>query len=117
MSQQDHTRGRIEQVLRTLCPPREGGARPGAVDPAQEVAAAFIRFMDEMPGGFLIYHADRDEEIIYANLALLRIFQCGSMEQFRALTGNSFRGMVHPDDLETVESSIRTQIEIGRAHV
>ncbi len=110
MSQQDHTRGRIEQVLRTLCPPREGGARPGAVDPAQEVAAAFIRFMDEMPGGFLIYHADRDEEIIYANLALLRIFQCGSMEQFRALTGNSFRGMVHPDDLETVESSIRTQI-------
>ena len=46
MSQQDHTRGRIEQVLRTLCPPREGGARPGAVDPAQEVAAALIRFMD-----------------------------------------------------------------------
>jgi len=59
--------------------------------------------MDEMPGGFFIYHADGDEEIIYANKALLRMFQCDTMEEFRHLTGNSFKGLVHPDDLEDVE--------------
>lgn len=69
-----------------------------------------IQFMEEMPGGFLIYRADGDEEIIYANRALLRIFQCETMKEFRTLTGNSFRGLVHPDDLEEVEKSIWSQI-------
>ena len=41
---------------------------------ALQMAAEIRKFMDEMPGGFLIYHADGKEEIIYANLALLRIF-------------------------------------------
>ncbi|MCI9463211.1 MAG: GNAT family N-acetyltransferase [Lachnospiraceae bacterium] len=67
-------------------------------------------FMDQMPGGFFIYHADGNEEIIYANAAILRMFNCDTMEQFKELTGNSFRGIVHPDDLETVEQSIVEQI-------
>ena len=76
-----------------------------------------IRFMDEMPGGILIYHADGAEEIIYANQALLRIFQCNSIQEFRELTGNSFRGVVHPQDLAKVEQTIKAQImnKIGRA--
>lgn len=73
-------------------------------------ARGMIRFMDGMPGGFLIYHADHNEEIIYANKALLRICQCCTLEEFRELTGNSFRGFVHPDDLEDVEKSIQEQI-------
>lgn len=73
-----------------------------------------IRFMDEMPGGVLIYHADGAEEIIYANKALLRIFQCNSIKEFRELTGNSFRGMVHPQDLAGVEQSIKEQIMNNR---
>ncbi len=75
-----------------------------------QTAYKVIKFMDEMPGGFLIYHADGNEEIIYANKALLRIFKCDTMDDFRKLTGNSFRGIVHPDDLEDVEQSIREQI-------
>ncbi len=75
-----------------------------------EITESFIRFMDEMPGGFLIYCADRGEEIIYANRAVLRMLKCESMEEFRALTGNSFRGLVYLEDLEEVEESIRTQI-------
>lgn len=67
-------------------------------------------FMDEMPGGFFIYRADDTEEIIYANKALLRIFQCDTMEEFRELTGNSFKGLVHPEDLDAVEESITEQI-------
>ncbi len=79
---------------------------------SQELQMAYevIRFMDEMPGGFLIYHADDAEEIIYANKALLRIFQCDTMMEFRELTGNSFRGFVHHEDLNAIEQSIREQI-------
>lgn len=74
----------------------------------------FIDFVDKLPGGFFIYHADEGEELIYANEAMLTIFNCGSMEEFREYTGNSFRGIVHPDDLEEVEQSIREQIEASR---
>ena len=75
-----------------------------------QTACGLIRFMDEMPGGFLIYLADDSEEIIYANKALLRICQCSTLAEFRDFTGNSFKGFVHPQDLETVEESIRKQV-------
>lgn len=69
------------------------------------------KITEEMPGGFFVYHADGDEELIYANKALLRMFGCDTMEELRKLTGNSFRGIVHPDDLDEVEESIRQQIK------
>ena len=75
-----------------------------------ETVLEMINFMDEMPGGFLIYYAEHDEKIIYANKALLRIFQCNSFQDFQELTGNSFRGIVHPEDLDRVEMSIWEQI-------
>lgn len=102
----------IEQILRMLCPPR--GENDRSEGGAAQAAAALAELLDEMPGGFLIYYADRGEEIVYANRALLRIFQCETMEEFRAHTGNSFRGLVHPDDLEKVEESIRVQIAASR---
>ncbi len=76
-------------------------------------ARFFRKFADKMPGGFFIYHADEKEEIIYANETMLQIFNCSTMEEFREHTGNSFRGIVHPDDLEEVEKSIREQIAIS----
>ncbi len=75
-----------------------------------QVPNGIIRFMNQMPGGFFIYHADEVEQVIYVNQALLRIFGCDTAEQFRALTGNSFKGMVHPEDLDDVEASIQEQI-------
>lgn len=74
------------------------------------LAEQLKNFMDEMPGGFFIYHADKNEELIYVNAAMLRIFNCATIEEFRELTGNSFRGIVHPDDLDAVEQSIAEQI-------
>ncbi len=71
------------------------------------------RFTDEMPGGFFIYRSDTSE-VIYANHALLRIFGCQTMEEFRALTGGNFRGMVYPEDLEDVERSVQEQISASR---
>lgn len=73
-------------------------------------AQEMIKFMDEMPGGFLIYHADEKEEIIYANKALLRIFQCDTLQEFREFTGNSFKGIVYSEDLDAVELSIQEQV-------
>ena len=66
--------------------------------------------MRGIPGGFFIYRADSSEEILYANDAMLSLFQCDTYEEFQKLTGNSFRGIVHPDDLERVESYISHQI-------
>ncbi len=65
---------------------------------------------DGMPGGFFIYHADENEELIYANTAMVNIFGCDSLEDFRRYVGGSFRGLVHPEDLEQVEKSIQNQI-------
>lgn len=72
------------------------------------------RIIDEMPGGFFIYRADEKEELLYVNKALLRIFNCDTMEEFQELTGNSFQGIVHPDDLDEVEKSIKEQIAVSK---
>lgn len=69
-----------------------------------------ICFMDKIPGGFFIYRDDGDERIVYANKGLLHIFQCDSWEQFQEVTGGTFRGLVHPEDLDAVEESIKQQI-------
>ena len=80
----------------------------------RQIALQIKKIMDEMPGGFFIYHADGNEELIYANNAVPRLFNCASLEEFRELTGNSFKGIVHPDDLEDVEKSIKEQIAQSR---
>lgn len=82
----------------------------GSISANMKTAIEMINFMDEMPGGFLIYFAEHDEKIIYANKALFRLFQCSSFQDFQELTGNSFRGIVHPEDLDRVEMSIWEQI-------
>ncbi len=76
----------------------------------QNSALQIKRFADEMPGGFFIYRADGNEELLYANHAMANIFGCDSMKEFREWVGNSFCGIVHPDDLEEVERSIVEQI-------
>ena len=74
-------------------------------------AAAYVRQLTEkMPGGFFIYYAYGDEALIYANAPLLQLYGCEDAEQFMALTGGTFPGMVHPDDLADVQESIREQI-------
>lgn len=103
----------IEEILRQLCLSER-------FDPEQELsgeAAALIRFMDEMPGGFLICRADREEQLLYANRVLLRMFQFSTMDELRSHTGNSFRGLVHPDDLDEAEQSIRAQISASQYHL
>lgn len=78
---------------------------------SNDSSADFFRnLVEEMPGGFFIYRADGKEEILEINKAALKIFGCDNNEEFIRLTGGTFRGMVHPDDLERVENSISYQI-------
>ena len=64
-----------------------------------------------IPGGFVIYKDDPTERILSVNEALLRIYECDSLDDFNILTKNSFKGMVHPDDYRRVERQIYEQIE------
>ena len=66
-----------------------------------------------MPGGFFIYKAD-NEEILYANNAVLKIFGCESIEEFKELTKNTFKGMIYPDDYAGLSSSIDAQIRASQ---
>ena len=63
-----------------------------------------------MPGGFFIYRAEQPEELLYANEAVFRIFGCDDLEDFKKLTGFTFRGMLHPDDYDKVTDAINQQI-------
>ena len=64
-----------------------------------------------LPGGVFVYHADEMEELITFNSEVMKIFGCDTADEFRILTGNSFKGMVHPDDLALVERNISSQIQ------
>ena len=66
-----------------------------------------------MPGGFFIYRAGGGEELLYANRAVLRIYGCDTMDEFKALTGFTFRGMLHPEDYDAIHASIDQQITDG----
>ncbi len=70
-----------------------------------------------MPGGFFIYRAENPGELLYANHAVYDIFGCRNGDEFRALTGNTFKGMLHPDDFETVSKSIEEQIDSDEAQM
>jgi len=62
------------------------------------------------PGAFFMYRNDAEEKIICANEELLRMFECENEQEFRELTNNSFKGIVHPDDYESVVNCINRQI-------
>lgn len=69
----------------------------------------FDRIPASLPGGFFVYRATGREELCFADKNVLELYACATMDEFRTHTGNSFHGMVHPEDLERVESEIRAQ--------
>ena len=68
---------------------------------------------DNLPGGFFIYRAGGDEDLIYYNKQIPAMYGCQNDDEFNRYVGNTFRGMVHPEDLERVEEEIASQIESG----
>ena len=72
---------------------------------------------EHMPGGFFIYKAGEPGELLFANHAVTDIFGCTDLEDFKNLTGYTFRGMVHPDDYEKTLTLIGEQIEQSEDHM
>ena len=64
-----------------------------------------------MPGGFFIYEASGEEKLLYVNQAVINLFGCDDLEDFKKLTGYTFRGMLHPEDYAEVSGSINEQIK------
>ena len=64
-----------------------------------------------MPGGFFIYKAEEPEELLYANKPVFDIYGCDDLEDFKKLTGYTFRGMVHPEDYRRISDSVAEQID------
>ena len=89
----------------------EDSNRRLSLDLSEQSLPIIEQITEGMPGGFFIYHADGNEEMIYANMAMISICGCDSFEDFMEHIGGSFRGLVHPDDLRRVENSIQSQIE------
>ena len=77
----------------------------------EQVLSVIEQFGEHMPGGFFIYRADESGQLLYANKAVFDIFGCDSLEEFKDLTGFTFRGMVHPDDYERISASIEDQVK------
>ncbi|MDO4493666.1 MAG: ATP-binding protein [Clostridia bacterium] len=62
-----------------------------------------------LPCGCFIYEAVGREKMLYADDAAVSIFGCASYEEFRAFVGDSFKTMVHSEDILRVEAEIETQ--------
>ena len=80
--------------------------------PSKEGMSAAEWLAEQIPGGFFIYRADDTMELLYVNQSPCDIYGCETVNEFRKMTGNSFRGMVHPEDYEKIQNSIDEQISL-----
>ena len=76
----------------------------------EQMVPAIEWVAEQMPGGFFVYKADESQELLYANSATYRLFGCKDSDEFSKLTGNTFFGMVHPEDYPSIQASIDKQI-------
>ena len=83
----------------------------GRQDGEKSTLSNMVSMGENMPGGFFVYRADEEEELLYANDVLLDIYGCRTLQEFKELTGFTFRGMIHPDDYEMVKKSIHEQVK------
>ena len=77
---------------------------------SEEMLIAANEVAEGIPGGFFSYHADGALELISFNSELIKMYGCKTAEEFREYVGNSFCGIVHPDDFSRVQRSIDKQI-------
>lgn len=70
--------------------------------------------LNNIPGAVVVYKADATGEILYANKALIELFECKDFEDFLNATNGSFRSAIVPDELEYVESNIERQMAQNR---
>lgn len=61
---------------------------------------------ESIPGAIVV-HRPGDDEILFANGEMLKLFGCNDLLDFMRLTGGTYAGVVHPDD----RVRVRTELE------
>lgn len=69
----------------------------------------YKEFLEKVPAGLFRYHSDSVGELDFVNTGVFDIFGCKDFEEFTQLTGNTFQGMVYPEDWDRVSKSIEEQ--------
>lgn len=73
--------------------------------------------IDNLPEAFIVYRADKEnDEILLANSELLRLTGCKNMDELLAYTGKSFCNLIRPDEQESCQKSIWSQINGGHSN-
>ncbi len=73
--------------------------------------------INNLPGAFIVYRADKEnDEILLANNELLRLTGCKNMDELLAYTGKSFCNLIRPDEQESCQKSIWSQINGGHSN-
>lgn len=67
--------------------------------------------IDKIRGGFISYKADAEKELLSITQSIVAMYECESEEEFREYVGNSFDGMVYPEDRYRIEEEIVEQIQ------
>ena len=76
---------------------------------SEETIPVISQLGELLPGGFCIYHALGAQELIGFNSKMVQLFGCETDEEFKALVGNSFKGIVHPDEYDETERKTAAQ--------
>lgn len=76
---------------------------------------AIRQFGEHFPGGFFIYREEGNKELLYANSALIEIFGCRNLNEFKQHTGFVYEGMLHPDVREKINSAIKTKYSSSKS--
>ena len=73
--------------------------------------------INNLPGAFIVYRADKEnDEILLANSELLRLIGCKNMDELLAYTGKRFCNLIRPDEQESCQKSIWSQINGGHSN-
>lgn len=80
-------------------------------DSRKRLGFALSDVSDNLPGAFLIYKADpNDDRILYANDELVRFAGCSDLDDFLGFCDGRFGKLIRPDEQADVENSIWKQI-------
>ena len=82
-----------------------------------KLAFAVKDIIENMPGAFIVYRADKEnDEILLANNELLRLTGCKNMDELLAYTCKSFRNLIRSDEQESCQKSIWSQLDGGHSN-
>ncbi|MGN1023460.1 MAG: diguanylate cyclase [Lachnospiraceae bacterium] len=63
-----------------------------------------------LPGPFVIFRAEEENQIVFANLDLIRLFGCGDYYDLLQYADSGFLHLVHPDDRTRVQEDMHSMI-------